>query len=582
MLVDIILGIIPLIIPYTILGENLSSIVLSIVGILYLIINKNRINVNKKIIVAIILLNFVAIISVIFVSPYIESISGFVIYFNILIYYIAYSKMLKDKNKEVILKYILIGASIVAIYYILVQGMYYRIRIYGNIGYANSYALLLLVAIYFNRIRRQDKFVDILEMIFMLGIFFTGSRTTLVLLILYLLFRIKQENEKSISNITNICEGIIWALIQYVIYSSMGISSLIVLPIIIAIYIGIKNTKVKKYIYLCLLLCSVVVIISGSNNTLKRVRNISINNGSFQERLVFYEDSIKAIVNEPFGHGINMFQYKSYEGASAFYDVKYIHNSVLQISYDIGILGGIIFLILIISGFILILKSKNNKMILALYISVFVHSLLDFDMSYSTFGILLVMLIAFSTRGEEQVSFNVKKVAVIPVCILLIYLGVFEGSIAIGKSLLVASNKVLTVANNISFDLDYRGYFNKAQGYKQLYDRDGSDVNLQESLDLLNKSIQINKEDPRIIWNTTYIYMKLDNEEKVLEYMDELLTKERYNKEVYSLYYDYFNEKKELKKEEKYSMILDTIKARHEDSLKKLNSKSVYMNNQLN
>ena len=66
------------------------------------------------------------------------------------------------------LKYIVLSVGILAIYYILVQGIYYNIRIYGNVGYANSYALLLLIGIYFNRIREEDKFVDILEMIFML------------------------------------------------------------------------------------------------------------------------------------------------------------------------------------------------------------------------------------------------------------------------------------------------------------------------------------------------------------------------------------------------------------------------------
>lgn len=482
------------------------------------------------------------------------------------------------------LKYIVLSVGILAIYYILVQGIYYNIRIYGNVGYANSYALLLLIGIYFNRIREEDKFVDILEMIFMLGIFFTGSRTTLVLLILYLFIRIKQENKKSINNIINILEGILWALIQYVIYSSMGISSLIVLPIIIAIYFGIKNTKIKKYIYFCLLLCSVVIIVSGNNNTLQRVRNISINNSSFQERIVFYEDSIKAIINKPLGNGINMFQYKSYEGASAFYDVKYIHNSLLQISYDIGIIGGILFLVLIIAGFILILKSKNY-MILTLYSSIFLHSLLDFDMSYSTFGILLVMLIAFSFRVEEGFSFNFKKATVIPVFIILIYLGIFEGSIAIGKGLFIndeieASNKVFTKANNISFDLDYRGYFNKAQGYKVLYDKDGKDEYLQESLAMLDKSSQINKEDPRVMWNITYIYMKLDNEEKALSYMDELLTKERFNQEVYNLYYKYFDEKK-VANNDKYNEIIKSLDEKHNESLNLLNPKAKYMKNQL-
>ena len=587
MWVDILLGVAPLIMPYTIFGENLSSIILSLVGILYLISNKSKAKVNKKFLIVIISLNIIAISSTIFISPNLESLSGFCIYLNIFVYYIAYSKSIDDKNKKNIIKYMVFAIGFFAVYYILIQGFYYGIRIYGNIGYANSYALLLLSGIYFNRIREQDKYADIIEMIFILGIFYTGSRTTLILAVIYLLVRIITESKKTIDNVINILEGFLWGLIQYVIYSSLGLKSLIVMPVILFIYFGMKNSKLKKYVYGFLVLFSIAILLVGTNNTLQRIRNISINNGSLQERFVFFEDTMNSIIKEPLGNGINTFQYKSYEGATAFYDVKYVHNSLLQVTFDMGVIGGLLFLIIIIIGFKLMLKQNKNILSITLYASIVIHSLLDFDMSYSTFGILLVMIVTLNSKEEEILDLKFKNLVTIPMAIILVYLGVFEGSIALGKSLLVnnktqASNSAFTMANNISFDLDYRGYFNEAQGYKKLYDENNDEGYLNEALDLLTKSNKINKDDPRILWNITYIYMKLDNEEKVLEYMEELLTRERYNKEVYSLYYDYFNEKKELKKEEKYSIILDIIKAKQEDSLKKLNAKSVYMNNQLN
>jgi len=142
------------------------------------------------------------------------------------------------------------------------------------------------------------------------------------------------------------------------------------------------------------------------------------------------------------------------------------------------------------------------------------------------------MIVALNSKEEEIQNFKLNNLVAIPMAVILVYLGVFEGSITFGKSLLTdnkaqASNGIFDIANIMSLGSDYRGYFNAAQGYRSLYDENQDERYLNESLELLVKSNEINKDDPRILWNATYIYMKLDNEEKVLEYMDELLTKER-------------------------------------------------------
>ena len=91
------------------------------------------------------------------------------------------------------------------------------------------------------------------DVILVLGILFTGSRTTLVLLVLFLMIEvIKEIGVRKISSI-NILEPFLFALIQYVIYSAMGLMSILVMPVIIYLYSIVKKLKCKQYIYLSLI-----------------------------------------------------------------------------------------------------------------------------------------------------------------------------------------------------------------------------------------------------------------------------------------------------------------------------------------
>ena len=196
MLFNLVVIMFPSIIPYTLLGENLGAIVLAIAACLYLLVNNKEIRIEKIYLFIILSLFSVAILTQVFISPYIESISGCVNYLNILLYYLVLSIAIKDKEKDTVLKYLNIALAIITIYYIIAQGLYYDVRVYGNIGYANSYALLLLIGMYLNLIRAKDIYTEIIDITYITGILFTGSRSTMILLIVYLALRVK----KSIDN----------------------------------------------------------------------------------------------------------------------------------------------------------------------------------------------------------------------------------------------------------------------------------------------------------------------------------------------------------------------------------------------
>ena len=87
-------------------------------------------------------------------------------------------------------------------------------------------------------------------------------------------------------------------------------------------------------------------IINLDSNLYTRITSISFYSEELQERLIIIDDSWKSLITKPLGLGPTSFQYLQYYFQSAFYDVKYIHSSPLQVGFDLGILGMIIYSIM--------------------------------------------------------------------------------------------------------------------------------------------------------------------------------------------------------------------------------------------
>lgn len=189
---EIIIGILPFIIPSSILKENLATLILFLVGSIFIIKNKNKIKENKYFYI-IGVMSLLILLSQLIISPYIESISGSFLYLNMAIYYLIYGYIIKYENKDEISKYILLSIIVVSLFYIFYHGLYQGIRVFGNIGYANSYALLALVSLYLNKIRKKDNLTEFIEIILFLTLLFTGSRTTLVLSLIYIAYKLYSD-----------------------------------------------------------------------------------------------------------------------------------------------------------------------------------------------------------------------------------------------------------------------------------------------------------------------------------------------------------------------------------------------------
>ncbi|MDV4150322.1 O-antigen ligase family protein [Clostridium sp. AL.422] len=594
---EIIIGILPFIVLTSVFKENLGSLILFLMGSIFIIKNKSKIKESKYFLILIIMWLSI-FISQIIVSPYIESISGSFLYLTMAIYYLIYSYVFIEKNKDEILKYILLSMSAICIFYICYHGLYQGIRVFGNIGYANSYGVLLLIGLYLNKVRNNDNFTDTIEIILFIGLLFTGSRTTIILSPLYIVYKMYRDKKYNNMKLILSLEPIALGVVLYIILDKLRLTAIFILPIVVIFYILIKNYKHKDKLYYILGILGVIILFVTNSSTFNRLKSISFTDGTFQERFVYYGDSVSSIIKHPFGNGINMFQYKLFDNATAFYDVKYIHNSFLQIAYDTGIINLIIFITIILIGLFKLIKSKNqskNYLILA-YLTILLHSLLDFDLAFSTFPIILVMLIVLgeveslekkkiNQEDSKDKAISISKYLYIGISAVAIYFIVFETSIVIGNYLIDVNtnlaDKIFSFSNNISFKRDYRGYFNRAQAKKNLYDKTNDNNYLKEGIGLLEISKKINPHDPMVEWNLSYLHESLGQYAAALKYAENVVERERFYPGAYIKLYDYlmklYGETGDKNTEYKLKNLEVTYYVNYEE----LNKRAQYMNNQL-
>jgi O-antigen ligase len=176
--------------------------------------------------------------------------------------------------------------------------------------------------------------------------------------------------------------------------------------VISAIQAKLADRKAKKYLTLIfpvgIVLTGVIgaVLLLGDTGFTKilpeilrtRLENINFQQHSVLERGTFYKDAVKLVEDYPIlgagGGGWNIL-YEKYQNNP--YTSRQTHNFLLQYLVDVGILGILLLLIFLCTLFFYYFKyyfnkpNSDNDRHLIFYImalSIIVHSLIDFDMSY--------------------------------------------------------------------------------------------------------------------------------------------------------------------------------------------------------
>ncbi|MBP1157477.1 MULTISPECIES: O-antigen ligase family protein [unclassified Paenibacillus] len=137
------------------------------------------------------------------------------------------------------------------------------------------------------------------------------------------------------------------------------------------------------------------------DNVRTRIENINFQQHSVLERGTFYQDAIKLVSDYPIlgaGGGAWSALYEKYQNNP--YVSRQAHNFFLQYLTEVGIIGFLIFIVLIALVFYIYIRNylkqdenlrHSNFIFYIVAISLLIHSMIDFDLSYVYLGMLLFL-----------------------------------------------------------------------------------------------------------------------------------------------------------------------------------------------
>lgn len=177
-----------------------------------------------------------------------------------------------------------------------------------------------------------------------------------------------------------------------------------------------------------------------------RVQGLSANNSMLQ-RIVFWQDGLKMFKKSPIlGNGIGAFETDINSVRNLNYITKYPHNVGVKVLLETGIIGGLIFIGLIITVYYTVLKRKCEykqlkATMLAIITMLIGHSFIEINMNYAIvisilFIILAIIVNVFYKEKEEYKSVNLWAIRISMIIFSVLFISMYIGNIHGNKYLL--------------------------------------------------------------------------------------------------------------------------------------------------
>lgn len=236
-------------------------------------------------------------------------------------------------------------------------------RLAGFFQYPNTFALLLLIGIIITLTKDKLSNIDtVLFVVLMLGLLATGSRTAFVLCVAAL--------------------------------------------IVIAVINKSKKVRISIISVLLLLVGAAVayVLVTGDMSTFGRFLSLSFTESTLVGRLLYYQDSLPLILQNPFGLGYDGYYFMQSQIQTGVYSVKFIHNDVLQLLLDIGWLPTALLLTAVFRTIFSKSTSMTNRLIIA---CILIHGFFDFNLQF--LSMFFILLLSMNTNVGKRIVLNKKQ-----------------------------------------------------------------------------------------------------------------------------------------------------------------------------
>ncbi|ULL19044.1 O-antigen ligase domain-containing protein [Paenibacillus sp. H1-7] len=177
------------------------------------------------------------------------------------------------------------------------------------------------------------------------------------------------------------------------------------------------------------------------DNLKNRIETINFEQNSVLERGTFYKDAFKLFEDHPVvgaGGGAWAALYEKYQNNP--YVSRQAHNFFLQYLVEVGIVGFLVLLIIVGAVFTLFIRDRRQKsddirfVLLIVTVSLLIHSMMDFDLSYVYLGVVLflslgAMISQITTLKTNEAFSNLSKYKwIYPSLVLIVSIIMFFNS----------------------------------------------------------------------------------------------------------------------------------------------------------
>jgi len=189
-------------------------------------------------------------------------------------------------------------------------------------------------------------------------------------------------------------------------------------------------------------------------NVISRLLDINLETASVRTRLDLYEAACDILRDFPLGIGGEGWGSIYYDYIPDFFIAREVHSHPLQIGVEAGFIGMIAFLLFSIVAIYRLIKdylveksdTRYYYLIIGLsFMALFLHSLIDFDLSYTSVALLFYALASQSPRVTRLIRIDKRfnKAILTAVLVLAVYLVYGLGTMVIGTYYKVQGEELL-------------------------------------------------------------------------------------------------------------------------------------------
>ena len=235
--------------------------------------------------------------------------------------------------------------------YLLVNG-----RLGGFFQYPNTYAAYLLcgiVCLLYGWPGGEKNTAHLLQFVILaVGVLFSGSRTTLVLLAVVVFAALLRNRG--------------WRL------PLLGGAAALA-----AVYVGVR-------------------LLLGQGAQLMRYLVVPWQSSTFLGRLLYWRDAIPVVLRHPFGLGYLGYYFLQGSFQTGVYSTRYVHNELLQLLLDVGWVPAVLALLALVAAWKR--SSTTQRRLIAVLIG---HAVMDFDFQFLALDLLLLLALDSGNMAAE-------------------------------------------------------------------------------------------------------------------------------------------------------------------------------------